>query len=121
MMIRGLQCYMRGKPNLIAGSRIGGTNGEKLTRQAFAVMVKFSGMSETLELIIQELDYASITLPEEEGPAKDKAILEAMQGVSGFDDVLRYWIIASKMRNWLNGKRQSIFSRLVIENQTEEE
>ena len=121
MMIRGLQCYMRGKPNLIAGSRIGGANGEKLTRQAFAVMVKFSGMSETLELIIQELDYASITLPEEEGPAKDKAILEAMQGVSGFDDVLRYWIIASKMRNWLNGKRQSIFSRLVIENQTEEE
>ena len=84
-------------------------------------MVKFSGMSETLELVMQEIDYASITLPEEGGPAKDKAILETMQGVSGFDDVLRYWIIASKMRNWLNGKRQSIFSRLVIENQTEEE
>lgn len=96
---------MRGKPNLMAGSRIGGVNGEKLTRQAFAVMVKFAGLTETLELVITELDYASITLPEEEGAARDKAILEAMQDVSGFDDVLRYWIIASKMRNWLNGKR----------------
>ena len=55
---------MCGKPNLMAGSRISGVNGENLTRQAFAMMVKFAGLTETLELVITELDYASITLPE---------------------------------------------------------
>ena len=52
MLIKGLQCYMQGKPALVAGSRIGGANGEKLSRYAFAVMVKFAGLADKLQLLI---------------------------------------------------------------------
>ena len=104
MLVKGLQCYMRSKPNLTY-SRIGGANGEKLTRMAFAVIIKLSGLAADLQIIVAELDYASISLSEEEGPARDKEILEVLQSVDGFENVLRYWIIASRMRIWFNGKR----------------
>ena len=59
-------------------SRIGGQNGEKLARMAFAVLIKLAGLTEDLDGILQSLDYESMTLPEEDGPIRDKAILEAL-------------------------------------------
>jgi hypothetical protein len=71
MLIKGLQCYVRSKPNLTY-CRIGGAIAEKLTRMAFAVMVKFAGLSEDLERIVAEVEYSSVSLTLEEGPARDK-------------------------------------------------
>ena len=95
---------MRAKPNLTY-SRIGGETGTKLTRTAFAVIVKFAGLALDLEQILSELEYASISLPEEAGPQRDQAILEALKIDPSFDKILNCWIIASKMRIWLNGKK----------------
>ena len=95
---------MRGKPNYTY-SRIGGPNGNKLTRAAFALMIKFAGLTTDLEAILSELEYASISLPEEAGTERDTAILEALEADPRFDALLNYWIIASKMRIWLNGKK----------------
>ena len=97
---------MRGKPNFTY-SRIGGQNGSKLTRAAFALMIKFAGLTNDLEGILSELEYASIALPVEEGTERDTAILETLQADPRFEALLNYWIIASKMRIWLNGKKQS--------------
>lgn len=78
LLFRGLKHYMRSKPSLNY-SRIGGKNGDKLTKMAFAVLVKLAGLVTDLTGLLNELDYASFTLPEEDGPAKDKSILEALQ------------------------------------------
>jgi len=59
-------------------SRIGGQNGDKLTRLAFAVLIKLAGLTDDLDGILQSLDYESMTFPEEDGPNRDKAILEAL-------------------------------------------
>lgn len=32
-----------------------------------------------------------------------RAILDAMESVIGFDEVIKHWISASKMRPWFNG------------------
>ena len=77
LLFKGLQHYMRSKPSL-SYSRIGGANGDKLTKMAFAVLVKLAGLITDLTGILNELDYVSFTLPEQDGPAKDKAILEAL-------------------------------------------
>lgn len=72
---------------------------------AFAVLIKLSGLTGDLEGILQALDYESMNLPEVDGPAKDKLILEALQKDPSFQKVLNHWITASKMKIWLNGKK----------------
>lgn len=42
---------MRSKPNM-SYSRIGGQNGEKLARMAFAVLIKLAGLTEDLDGIL---------------------------------------------------------------------
>ena len=51
---------------------------------AFAVLIKLSGLTGDLEGILEALDYDSMNLPEVDGPAKDKLILEALQKESSF-------------------------------------
>ena len=94
---------MSSRPNLTF-CRIGGENGTKLTRIAFAVMVKFSGLTSVLEQMLSEVEYASISLPEE-GTERDKAVLEVLLADQSFDKIINCWTAASKMRIWLNGKK----------------
>ena len=101
---------MSSRPNLTF-CRIGGDNGTKLTRIAFAVMVKFTGLTTALEQMLSEVEYASISLPEKEGTERDKAVLEVLQADPSFDKIINCWTAASKMRIWLNGKKQSLISR----------
>ena len=46
--------------------RIGGVNGTKLSQAAFAVMIKFSGLQQDLEGVLDELEIASVSLPYDE-------------------------------------------------------
>ena len=95
---------MKSKPSL-SYSRIGGENGQKLARAAFAVIVKLAGLTNDLERIVQELEFASHSLPEAGDPTRDKAVLEVLNSDAGFEKILNHWITASKMRIWLNGKK----------------
>ena len=71
--------------------------------------------------MLDELDAASIGLPEENAMQRDKAILEIMRDDPNFEKILNSWVVASKMRIWLNGKKQSVISQLTSEKQSEEE
>ena len=46
--------------------RIGGVNGTKLSQAAFAVMIKFSGLQQDLEGVLDELEIAAVSLPSDE-------------------------------------------------------
>lgn len=120
MLMRGLQFYMRSKPSLSYG-RIGGEYGQRLTRITFAVIVKLSGLTYEIDRVLDELDAASIGLPDEKGTERDKAILEILRDDPNFEKILNSWVVASKMRIWLNGKKQSVISQLTNEKQSEEE
>ena len=114
MLVLGMQAFMRSKPSMTY-SRIGGPNGSKLTRIAFAVMIKMAGLATDLTQLLDELDYASMSLPEEEGPEKELSILETLQANASFEKIKNSWVAASKMRIWLNGKKQSLVGKLTNE------
>ena len=121
LLERGLLLHMRSKPALSYG-RIGGENGRKLTRVAFAAYIKLSGLYADLDAVLNELEYATISFAEDNDDAKqDKEILDVLKADPRFDSIFNCWAIASKMRIWLNGKRQSLHSRYVREDQPEEE
>ena len=44
-----------------------------------------------------------------------------MRDDPNFEKILNSWVVASKMRIWLNGKKQSVISQLTSEKQSEEE
>ena len=70
LLVTGLQVYFKSKLNMTY-SRIRGINGTKLSRVAFAIIIKFAGLTSDLQQTISELEYASISLPEELGRLRD--------------------------------------------------
>ena len=65
MLITGMQGLAMSKG--LGYIRIGGVNGTRLSQAAFAVMIKFSGLQQDLDGVLDELDVASVSLPPEEG------------------------------------------------------
>ena len=64
MLIAGMQGLAMSKG--LGYIRIGGVNGTKLSQAAFAVMIKFSGLQQDLEGVLDELEIASVSLPSDE-------------------------------------------------------
>ena len=118
LLFKGLQLYMRSKVSL---SRIGGENGQKLTRAAFAAMVKLAGLTMEVERVVLELEVAAKSLPEAGAPMREQDMLEVVLNDKSYHKILIHWISAAKMRIWINAKKQRVIGRLTNDEQTEEE
>jgi len=58
-------------------AKLGGAQGESLTRAAFAVMVKFAGLDEAFVDIVSMVEMDDgVMIPDEEGAERDQAIQE---------------------------------------------
>ena len=57
---------MRANPGLSYG-RVGGEIGQRLSRAAFAVMIKLSGLGDDFRNVLEELQDANEFFPSEEG------------------------------------------------------
>lgn len=79
----------------LGGSAYGGANGMMLTRAAFAVMIKFSDLSDDL-LAIQD-DLKTIDDP--------IVIKETIAFATSADEILNCWKSASQMRPWLQERK----------------
>ena len=68
-----------------------------LTRCAFAVMLKFSNLLQTVSNIIEQLDMDKMTevIPDEEGPEQDLAKINSIDSVENSDDVVKMWANAT--------------------------
>ena len=64
MLINGMQGIAVSKG--LGYIRIGGANGTKLSQAAFAVMIKFSGLQQDLDGVLDDLEIASFSLPSED-------------------------------------------------------
>mmetsp|Transcript_41592 Transcript_41592/g.63467 ORF Transcript_41592/g.63467 Transcript_41592/m.63467 type:complete len:82 (+) Transcript_41592:2658-2903(+) len=81
---------------MVPFSRLGGKSGLAMTRSAFAVMVKFSDLHEDFTALVDEV--AMQASLEEEGPTRDKAIMDQIKESAHGDMIIRRWESASRMR-----------------------
>lgn len=70
-------------------SRIGGPMGLKLNRAAFAIMIKFSDLSEDLFKIVEELQMQSEL--EDDGPQKDQVLIKALKEIKNANLIIERW------------------------------
>ena len=75
----------------------------KLTRAAFSVMVKFAGLVEKFDCLVDTLEMESMTgnIPQEAGPERTAAVTKVINAVEGSVDVSNCWANATQMRRWL--------------------
>ena len=66
-----------------------------MTRAAFAVMIKFSGLLGMFQMFVEDIEKL-------EKPDDDDALVEALEEAVSFKDFLKCWANATKMRQWLN-------------------
>ena len=82
---------------MVTHARIGGSEGMRLSRAAFAVIIKFSEYWNDISIIIDEINLFNT------GPSiGDKELIERLKNLKNFDHISKRWEIASKMRIWIN-------------------
>ena len=114
LVVRGLQLATKKKGGLVASyCQAGQADGMKLTRAAFAVMIKFQGLMDTFQEMVEDMEAAEhFSIPSEEGPAKESALEQIVNEFSKSDQILSCWQNATKMRRWFITKKQSISEKL---------
>ena len=82
----------------------------QLTRAAFSVMIKFAGLLEKFENLVDAVEMEQMTgkIPKEIGPERNNAITKIIGSVIGNDEVAKCWANATQMRRWLTQKKQSL-------------
>ena len=78
-------------------SETGKEAGMQLTRAAFAVMIKFAGLLEKFDNLVDAIDMDQMTgkIPSEVGPERTKAIITILATVEGNEDVSKCWANAT--------------------------
>ena len=93
-MIDCLQLHQKKKGGLLASiSETGKEAGMQLTRAAFSVMIKFAGLIEQFDNLIDtiEMEKMSGNIPTEIGPERNIAIINTLNSVAGCNDVSKCW------------------------------
>ena len=95
---------------MVPYARLGGQTGLRMSRAAFAVMVKFSDL---LEDFVALVDFVSMEAGmAEDGPSKDKELIAAIKKQPQADLIIRRWESAARMRQWINEKKQAQSEKL---------
>ena len=90
----------------ISFARLGGLNGLKISRAAFAVMLKYS---DVLDDFVALKDEITVQAELESDPStKQKNLMAHIKTVPHADVILRRWESASRMRQWINEKKQTL-------------
>lgn len=109
LTLQCLQYILERKMPMVPFARLGGPEGLKMSRAAFAVMIKFSDLSEDFQVLV---DTVNMQATEEEGPGKLKALADLIKSQPQGDIIIRRWESASRMRQWINEKKQSLVIKL---------
>ena len=84
-----------------------------LTRAAFAVLVKFQGLEDSVQLLVEECKQGlELTIPAQEGLERSQALLDILYSTPDSDRLVDCWSDATRMRRWLIQKKQSISEKL---------
>jgi len=113
-VIKQLQQILEKKIPFVPYARLGGPDGMRLSRAAFAVMIKFSEFFEDFQNMVDEVEINWDEVKED-----DLKIRELMKGMNHFDHIAKRWESASKMRSWINEKKKNLVEKLKKEVEAE--
>ena len=91
-------------------ARLGGADGLRLSRAAFAVMVKFSDLLDDFTALVDTV--AERAAREKANPDKDAALMATIRSQPQADILIRRWESAARMRQWINEKKQALIWQL---------
>ena len=96
MIITMLQQLLERKIPMVVYARLSGEDGMRLSRAAFAVMIKFSEFFEEFVHLIDEIDMNMIDLQDD--PERDIKLKDVLKSTPHYEQIFKRWENASKMR-----------------------
>ena len=82
----------------------------RMSRAAFGVMIKFSDLTDTIQMIVDEIDLTWADL--ESDPQRDIKIKDLIKTLPYFESIQKSWESASKMRTWIIEKKKNLSERI---------
>lgn len=95
-MITYLQQFLERKIPMVAYARLSGEDGMRLSRAAFAVMIKFSEFFDEFHNLVDELEMHWEDL--EGDPERETQIKDIIKSTPHYEQIAKRWESASKMR-----------------------
>lgn len=114
ILINALQHHLQTKKPFVPHAKIGQADGMRLSRAAFAVMVKFSDLTQELMSSIDEIE-----MNWDEQEKQVPKILEHLKAINAVDLLLKRWESASKMRLYLQEKKKDVSEQISIQVENE--
>ena len=109
-VLRLIQRIVETKIPMIPYARLGGANGLRMTRAAFAVMRKFSDLLEDFMALADAV--AMQASLEDDDTTKDKNLIAVIKQHPLSDVIIRRWESALRMRQWINEKKQTVANKI---------
>jgi len=102
---------------MVAYATLSGADGMRLSRAAFAVMIKFSEFFNEFVDLVEEID---IHWSDLEGDAeRELKIKDIMKSAPHYEQIAKRWESASKMRQWISEKKKNLIEKIKKEVETE--
>lgn len=95
-VITYLQQFLERKIPMVAYARLSGEDGMRLSRAAFAVMIKFSEFFDEFHNLVDELEMHWEDL--EGDPERETQIKDIIKSTPHYEQIAKRWESASKMR-----------------------
>jgi len=105
-----LQNGLETRQPFVPYARLAGADGMRLSRAAFAVMIKFSEFFSDFSGMVDEVDFQWSQL--EGDDERDFKIKQTIKAMPNYDMILKRWDSASKMRQWVNEKKKNLSDKV---------
>lgn len=102
---------------MVPYARLSGEDGMRLSRAAFAVMIKFSEFFEEFNMLVDEVLMMWEDL--EEDPERDLKIKDLIKQAPHYEQIAKRWESASKMRQWISEKKKNLIEKVKKEVEAE--
>lgn len=112
-----LQSFLERKVPIVPYARLSGEDGMRLSRAAFAVMIKFSEYFEDFSNLIDEVDISWSDLEADE--ERELKIKEVIKAALHYEQIIKRWESASKMRQWISEKKKNLIEKVKKEVEVE--
>lgn len=96
------------KQNMAVAS-LGGARGMTLSRAAFAIMIKFSDLTDDFLRMVDDLAMEAECADDDAG--KEKSLIQSLEKLKGADLMIKRWQSAARMRAWIGEKKLTLCER----------
>jgi hypothetical protein len=99
----------------MAIARAGGANGLRMTRSAFALLIKFSDMLEEFVQLIDHVEVYKDMMGPEESKNMNSIIKQLKEEMPQFPQIMKKWDQASSMRKFIQDYKSQLIEKFESE------